>query len=316
LPVRAEPRTIGPRDHVVHFYDHDDALLAPVAAYVEQALRDGGVAIVVATEEHRGALQAILIDEGVDLASAEASGRFLPVDAATALSSFIVDGRPDPALFDSAIGALVRRAAATGGPVRAYGEMVALLWDAGNVTAALELESLWNDLGKAVPFSLFCGYRVTGHGDDGAVDAVCALHSAVLDQPRSRRRIGAAEATRTFPAEIGGARAARRFVVDALERWGDSERFVEDAAIVVTELATNAVMHAESVFTVSVEDAGDRTRISVTDASGAVPVERDVTPWTGSGRGVRMVAAIAGSWGVDNFGQGKTVWAELLRRPA
>ncbi|HKN54355.1 MAG TPA: hypothetical protein VJX66_17775 [Amycolatopsis sp.] len=68
---------------------------------------------------------------------------------------------------------MIRAAAGAGRPVRAYGEMVAWLWDAGLAGAAIKLEAMWNDLGRAEAFSLYCGYPLDSvaahaHGRDGA----------------------------------------------------------------------------------------------------------------------------------------------------
>src|SRR5205085_11235780 len=108
-------------------------------------------------------------------------GHVLLLDAADTLAAFMVSDAPDPALFDAVVGEVVRRAAARGRAVRAFGEMVALLWDAGNVAGAVSLERLWNTLAHEVAFSLFCAYPTHGvlgtDGDD--FDDVCLLHSQV-----------------------------------------------------------------------------------------------------------------------------------------
>jgi PAS domain S-box-containing protein len=70
----------------------------------------------------------------------------------------MVDGWPDRSRFETAVGSLVRSAAAGGRAVRAYGEMVALLCAEGHYDAAIALEGLWNDLAQTCTFSLFCAY--------------------------------------------------------------------------------------------------------------------------------------------------------------
>ena len=88
----------------------------------------------------------------------------------------------------------MRRAAATGRPVRAYGEMVALLWEHGDVLAAIELEELWNDLGRELDFSLLCAYRsasVQGDEHAQALEQVRLLHSSELPGPGPQPRNGA-----------------------------------------------------------------------------------------------------------------------------
>ncbi len=95
----------------------------------------------------------------------------------------MVDGAPDPSRFSDAVGSLVAEAAAGGRRVRVFGEMVALLWEAGNVAATLRLEELWNDLGEDQAFSLLCAYpaqSLLGAPDDPQFTEVCARHTGVI----------------------------------------------------------------------------------------------------------------------------------------
>jgi anti-sigma regulatory factor (Ser/Thr protein kinase) len=99
-------------------------------------------------------------------------------------------------------------------------------------------------------------------------------------------------------------------VVETLTRWG-CEELVADAAVVVTELATNAVVHAQSDFTVALLSRPGDVRISVRDTSDALPVLGDLAVAALSGRGVALVAAMASRWGTDRTSDGKVVWAEF-----
>ena len=99
----------------------------------------------------------------------------------------------DRAAFDRVIGTLIGQAGAGGRPVRAYGELVALLWDDGLVNDAAQLEGMWEELGRRHPFSLFCGYRADSVTRDiDAFAEVCRLHEEVVGSPaapgRPRRR--------------------------------------------------------------------------------------------------------------------------------
>jgi anti-sigma regulatory factor (Ser/Thr protein kinase) len=84
-----------------------------------------------------------------------------------------------------------------------------------------------------------------------------------------------------------------------------------DAKLLVSELATNAVIHAGAPFAVSVRADGSTVRISIRDWSTMRPRLRDAGPAALSGRGLRLVDALADGWGVDADPDGKTVWAEL-----
>jgi anti-sigma regulatory factor (Ser/Thr protein kinase) len=289
------PAAVAPGDHVVQFYEHDADLVDGVARY----LGDGPATVVIATRPHRDALAARLREP--------AAVRWL--DAEETLAGIVRDGGIDSEAFFARLGGVVREAAAGGRPVRLFGEMVALVWEAGDVLAAIELEALWNALAEQVPFSLYCAYRteaVAGQAHADALERVCGLHSAVVTAP-------AAETTWRFAADPASAGAARRALVAALRGRGHREQFLDDARLVVTELAANAIVHGRSEFSVSLHDAGSTLRILVRDWSPAPPVLREALSTAVSGRGLRLVDALAGRWGVDPTPDGKIVWAELRR---
>lgn len=96
---------------------------------------------------------------GIDPAESRRAGTLVWLDAAATMARFITEGRIDRDAFDRVIGAVVRQARESGRPVRVFGEMVSLLWDAGHVLTAIELEELWNELRRDLPFSLLCAYH-------------------------------------------------------------------------------------------------------------------------------------------------------------
>jgi len=152
--VGTENPSVG--QHVVQFYGHDGELAERVSDYLRGALDGGGIAVVIATQEHRDEFEALLAKAGADLVTARDDGAYVTLDAREILREILADGAVvDGGTFDRVIGSLIRRAAATGRPVRAYGELVALLWDDGLVNEAVQLEALWNELGDEYPFSLF-----------------------------------------------------------------------------------------------------------------------------------------------------------------
>jgi anti-sigma regulatory factor (Ser/Thr protein kinase) len=298
----------APHDHVVQFYASDAELFERVGSHLADALRSGAVAIVLASPRHAHGFAAWMAASGVDVDAAVAEGAYRVLDAAETLERFLVNGHPDARRFGDVVGEHVRSAAATGRPVYAYGEMVALLWDDGRVNAAIELETLWNDLGLSVPFSLFCAYpssSVTGEAQAELLSQVCCLHTAVVGADAQHR------STRQFDASSSAPCAARRFVVAALEGLACDE-LIGDAALIVTELATNAVVHARSDFTVAIASSGGAVRIEVRDASSHAPTTRVSSPSTTGGRGLSIIDTLASAWGVLRAGDGKVVWAQLL----
>jgi anti-sigma regulatory factor (Ser/Thr protein kinase) len=314
MAVMTVDTAIGSGEHVVQFYEDEPELARTVGRYVSESVQAGAAAIVIATDAHRRAFAAELEAAGTDVAKCLLDGTLVLLDAAGKLREFVRDGRVDHEAFRRVIGSVVSHAGQTGRPVRAYGEMVALLWDAGDVVAALELEEAWNALSCEFPFALLCGYQsasVLGDEHAAALREVCRLHSSVWHPAPDTPSPPAAAVSAHFAAEPDAARAARHFVADALRRWGHAGSLLEDAQLAVSELATNAVVHARTPFSVAARVQGSGIRLSVRDASAARPTLRDGGQLAPSGRGLRIVAALASNWGVDVDADGKTVWAEL-----
>ena len=295
-------------DHVVQFYERDAQLVECVGEYLTDAVHDGSVAVVIATAAHRAAFEGYLRDAGVDVAARRDEGTLVFHDAAATLAQLMRDGCVDRYAFFEVSGDIVREAAATGRPVRAYGEMVALLWEAGDVIAAIELETLWNELATEVPFSLYCAYRsesVAGHEHADALQQVCDLHSGAVTLPPF-------ETTWRFAAEVTAPADARRLLTETLRRAGHDGDLLDDARLVLSELAANAVVHAHSPFSVSILSRDSTLRILVRDESQIVPtMHTDSSSMMPSARGMQLIAALASRWGVDVTPDGKVVWAEL-----
>lgn len=308
--------TVAPSEHVVQFYDRDEQLVEGVAHFLSGALQRGNAVIVVATDAHRQAFAARLRSAGLDVDGAADSGQYLALDAATTMASFMVDGAPDPGAFDANIGALVRKAQVPGRQLCIFGEMVALLWADGQVPAAVELERLWNRLGDQEPFSLLCAYASDLMGAGSLLaefDLVCHLHSAIVGGSSDDIRRGVVGgASGNFARAYEAPRAARHFVIDTLGEWGLGH-LCDDAALVVTELATNAVLHGQSDFRVVLSATPTSVRISVADNSGASPGCQDFSSGASSGRGLGLVSALSCGWGTAHVGEGKVVWADLAR---
>jgi hypothetical protein len=304
----------SPHDHVVYVYTDDADLAAELASFITEGVSQDESVVIVATAPHRAAITKVL-NSGL-----QAGGETVVVlDAADTLQEFMIDGVPDPARFETVIGGIVDTAASGGRPVRVFGEMVAVLWDQGNVTAALELEALWNDLSATRQFSLMCAYPSSSLDSESlhAANSVCQLHSKVvlLGDPVHKtepRRIGQEPvAWKLFLPVTAAVPAARHFVIDALAAWNLSQ-VADDAALIVSELAANAVVHANTAFRVVVSRApGDVVRLAVEDAARSQPVLRRAGRHDVGGRGIALIAELTRGWGCDLSPGGKTVWADV-----
>jgi DNA-binding NarL/FixJ family response regulator len=125
------------------------------------------------------------------------------------------------------------------------------------------------------------------------------------------------EASQRFEQDAQSPRAARRFVSQILTGWDDEEGDLTDTVtLLVSELVTNAVLHAGSDVEVMVRLTDTAARIEVTDASADAVAPRDAANDEDSGRGLALVGSLARRWGVRPApGGGKTVWFEIERFP-
>jgi hypothetical protein len=118
-----------------------------------------------------------------------------------------------------------------------------------------------------------------------------------------------------FVAEPASLRRVRRFVVAELIEHGPV-RLADVAAVVVTELATNALLHARPPFLVSLDHSGSTLVVGVSDGSPVAPQISDVQELMRTrGYGMTMVIHMSVDWGVTlDASGGKTVWAAFDTR--
>ena len=118
----------------------------------------------------------------------------------------------------------------------------------------------------------------------------------------------------TLPAERASSGVARRFLNDVVGTGAQRDDTVDlDAALLcVTELVSNAVLHAESKCQVRVQRDGSRLRVEVFDnRPDLLPTQQPYDPFALTGRGLFLVETLTDAWGVDVANDGKTVWFEL-----
>ena len=181
------PRTdwtaMNDTEHFVQFYEADGFLLNSLGGFIGSAINSGDAALVVATQAHRDGLDELLTANGLDVATAKARGQFVSIDAAETLSQFMLNGSPQSDRFNEVVGGIIASVSDGRPRVRAFGEMVALLWAEGKQEAAIRLEEMWNELQKAHTFSLFCAYPMNGLGGQKLMEphsGVCTVHSRVI----------------------------------------------------------------------------------------------------------------------------------------
>jgi anti-sigma regulatory factor (Ser/Thr protein kinase) len=113
-----------------------------------------------------------------------------------------------------------------------------------------------------------------------------------------------------LPADPASVGRARRFVRTTLEDW-ELDQAVELATLLVSELATNAVLHARTAYAVEVTRGAADVRVEVFDGSAVAPRQRANSASAATGRGVALIDRLATSWGTQPAGQqgfAKSVW--------
>lgn len=301
--------------HQVQFYGADDALETNVCSFLASPLLRGEAAVVVATPEHRAAFAAQLAATGVDVTAVRGEGRYVELDAASTLATFMTEAGPDEDRFRAVVGVHVAQLMGRFGAVSAYGEMVGVLAAGGHLVAALQLETLWTSFMDDLSFRLLCGYpRESFDASTGQHDLaeVCAAHDVVAPTT-------ALTAAIDLPLGPGVGGAARRAVRDICTAWGmDDEGWTDDLVLVVAELVGNAVRHASSRVALALDAHGEQVTISVTDGSTVLPKPREESEYAEDGRGFTIINALADRWGVERRPSGKRVWVQLPpcpRRP-
>jgi PAS domain S-box-containing protein len=254
--VRRDPQlTPAEPGHMVQFYEDDTFLVGTVAEFLAAGLAGGQSLIVIATPDHRRDFALRLQARGFDVDRAAAEGRLTMLDARETLGTFMVDSMPDAERFATRIGsAIAECSSASERPcVRAYGEMVDLLWKDGNVVAAVRLEELWNELADRHAFSLLCAYSMSNFDradHHGSFAAICREHQQVIPterytqadecarllevtmlQQRARALEGEVEFRKNLERELRVVLEARRIAEETVRRSEqDLKDFLENAA--------------------------------------------------------------------------------------
>lgn len=214
--------------HAVQFYESESFLIDVVTDFVHEGLKARAPIVLIARPARLDAVLHRLQEDGRGGAEALRAGQMTLLDAHEQLSRFMIDGRPDGPRFRRCIEPLMVNANRLwpGARLRAYGEMVDILWEQGLPEAALQLEDLWNELARDRSFALLCGYgmaRFSSDRDDTPFSRVCATHSDVLpsevcghaaslgaqrrEMARMQRRIQQLEAQVVAPAPAAAAAA-------------------------------------------------------------------------------------------------------------
>ena len=173
---------IAPCDHVVQIYEDDNVFLDMLAGFAGSGINAGDCVVIIATTSHLIALEERLESLGVHVDSLIDNDRYIPLDAEKSLARFMVNDWPDEKRFNEFVTELLKRAHKYNRQVRAFGEMVALLWAQGHNGATVQLEHLWNQFCDKEAFCLFCAYPKSGFTQDinESIRHICGTHSKII----------------------------------------------------------------------------------------------------------------------------------------
>jgi len=173
---------IAPYEHVVQIYENDEDFLDLLTGFVSGGVNAGECAVVIATAAHLTALGERLAALAYAVPSLISRTQYIPLEAEEILSKFMVNDWPDEHLFNKVISEVIVKAKGNSRKVRAFGEMVAILWAKGQVGATVRLEHLWNKFCENEAFCLFCAYPQSGFTQDAAesVMHICSAHTKMI----------------------------------------------------------------------------------------------------------------------------------------
>jgi len=169
-------------EHIVQFFDSDESRAECVAGFLAEGITKREPVIIVAKPKNWAATLTQLDSQRVPVQRAMDQGMVVVKDADETLARISRNGVPDATAFENVVGKAVGGLALRGGRVRAYGEMVDMLAQNGELADAIKLETLWNRLGERTPFLLLCGYcaaHFVATSTHRALRDICSAHSSV-----------------------------------------------------------------------------------------------------------------------------------------
>ena len=172
-----------PGRHIAQFHQHPEALAQSAFEFIEGGLRRGNSVVVIATAAHAAHFDAHLTQSKFHRHALERSGQLRFVDTHELLAQFMVDGTPDRAQFLTVVRTMLDRARIYGRGTRVFADAAGLLWQDGKAQAAIQIEDLMNEVGRTLPFALYCGYVMNIQCEEsysGPIEDVGRTHNEIV----------------------------------------------------------------------------------------------------------------------------------------
>lgn len=177
------PEKLKAHDHLVQFYDGEEFLLKTVINFIAPALLCGEGVVLIATEQHLRILKSSLQELQLPPEEFIEMGQLKMLDAEFILKQIMSHDQIDPVKFDAVVGAQLVEIGPRYETIKAFGEMVNVLWQQGRHIAAHELEKLWNSCLENKNVTLLCAYSMDAlceEKDGVSFIDICNCHSHVL----------------------------------------------------------------------------------------------------------------------------------------
>lgn len=170
-------------NHAVQYFENPENLSESVTQFILSGLSDGEGVVVVSTEHHLDLIKRELSLNRCDYKTAQQEGKLVFFNATETLKKVFVNGEIQRDRLRNLVVPLISQMIGEFGGLRVYGEMVNLLSAAGHYSAVIELEEIWNELGREFSFSLYCGYTLDNFDTEDhskRFQSICDVHSHVL----------------------------------------------------------------------------------------------------------------------------------------
>ena len=170
-------------NHIVQVCQNETSQAEAVTHYIKEGLLNDEAVIVFARPALRQAVISKMDGLGLDVQNFKSQGQIKFFDAEFLLSSFLIEGELEEPAFQEFIGLPIQAAQLKFGKVRAFGEMVDVLWKEGQHDTAIQLEDLWNNLSKKQEFSLLCTYSLDSlnpNAYDDSLERICNRHTHLI----------------------------------------------------------------------------------------------------------------------------------------
>lgn len=216
-----------PGRHIAQFHPHPESFAQSAFEFIEGGLRRGNSVVVIATAANAARFDALLEPAKFHRHALERSGQLRIIDTHELLAQFMVDGTPDRSQFLAVAHAMLDRARIYGRGTRVCADVAGLLWQNGNARAAIQIEDLMNEVGRTLPFALYCGYVMNVQCEEsysGPIEDVGRTHNEIVASVDDERFAAALDRASKDLLGISLSQMLRTAKLDAERRFPSGQR--------------------------------------------------------------------------------------------